>query len=148
MVWQKRTQQGGGGPGGVFFFGPNFSRLSFFNISLSVPTTLITNDEYNRPSNMKNPIKPNTINKQIHSFGFRDFLTPGSRRGSIQVRGCKKKHRGEKFPPAWAAPYAPWSWWGERGDPGGAASTKAERHGGLLAFCSYFSAHNFQDDSR
>ena len=50
------------------------------------------------------------------------------------LRSHVKKHGGEKFPPAWAAPYAPWSWWGERGDPGGAASTKAERHGGLLTF--------------
>ena len=52
-----------------------------------------------------------------------------------------KKSRGEKkthFPPAWAAPHASWSWWGEGGRTGGAASTKAEGHGGfLLSFSSY-----------
>ena len=32
------------------------------------------------------------INMHIPSFGFRDFLTPGSRRGSIQVGTLLAKH--------------------------------------------------------
>ena len=35
ILWQKRTQRGGGGGSeGVVFFGRNFSRLSFLNTSL------------------------------------------------------------------------------------------------------------------